>query len=151
MSLWTGAELRIDGVVTITNGQASYSDYLTEAAQQRVTSRLSKKQVQDGQYIVARCYIGHVPQTSFSWFPPTPPVFYLIECLLKICVGNRVHEWTAETVYSCRKVHCISSAALQQCKIYLRRVKSCLSVRNLWVPHKTRMQGSSISLYPHVI
>ena len=98
MNLWTGAELRIDGVVTITHGQASFSDYITEAAQQRVTSQLSKKQVQDGQYVVARCYIGRVSQTSFSWFPPTPPVFHLIECLLKICVGSRVHEWTAETV-----------------------------------------------------
>lgn len=98
MSLWTCAELRIDGVVTISNGVAAPHDYLSQDAQNRIASRLVNEQVRDGEHIVGRYYIGKVPQTSFSWFPPTPPVFHLIECLLKICVGSRIQEWSDEIV-----------------------------------------------------
>ncbi|KAL3142304.1 hypothetical protein ABBQ38_002646 [Trebouxia sp. C0009 RCD-2024] len=99
MNRWASTELHVDGFVKVEEGVVTQMpDDMSLDAQHRVDSAMSQAQIADGEHILARYFIGDMPATGFSWCPPTPPAFHLIELLLKICIGAPVHEWSVADV-----------------------------------------------------
>lgn len=99
MNRWASTELRVDGFVKVEEGVVTQMpEDMSLDAQRRMNSAMSQAQIEDGEHIVACYFIGDMPATGFSWCPPTPPAFHLVETLLKICIGAHVHEWSVADV-----------------------------------------------------
>lgn len=97
LNQWAAAELRVEGIVTVKAGCIEkYTDNFPTEALLRIDKVLYQKHVDDGVHVVATLYFQQHPFTGFSWIPPTMPVFRLMESLLRICVGERILNWTSQ-------------------------------------------------------
>lgn len=95
---WASTELRVDGIVKIHRGAVRYlSDDMSVDAKLRVDNLVSQGRIRDGEHIVASYYIGDMPGMPFSWFPPTPPAYHLVNSLMKICIAD-VQDWSVADV-----------------------------------------------------